>query len=86
MAYSILNTVSRTGTDNVNYIVNPNDKPCDTITDQEKQDFVTVPAIEDLFENLEELLKEIDDWDETKDDLSINPGSLDTLLLSNEYL
>ena len=81
-----VNTVSRTGTDNVNFIVNPNDKPCDTITEQEEQDFVTVPGIEDLFVNLEELLKEINDWDETKDDLPINPGSLDTLLLSNENL
>ena len=81
-----VNTVSRTGTVNVNFIVNPNDKPCDAIIDQEEQDFVTVPGIEDLFENLEELLKEIDDWDETKDDLPINPGSLDTLLLSNENL
>ena len=81
-----VNTVSRTGTDNVNFIVYPNDKPCHTITDQEEEDFVSVRGIEDLFENLEELLKEIDEWDETKDDLPINPGSLDTLLLSNENL
>ena len=81
-----VNTVSRTGTINVNFIVNPNDKPCDMITDQEEQDYVTVPGIEDLFENLEELLKEIDEWDETKDDLPINPGSLDTMLFSNENL
>ena len=81
-----VNSVSRTGTDNVNFIVNPNDEACDIITDQEKQDYVSVPGIEDLFENLEELLKEIDEWDETKDDLPINPGSLDTLLLSNENL
>ena len=74
-----VNSVSRTGTDNVNSIVNPNDKPCDTITDQEKQAFVTVPGIGDLFENLEELLKEINEWDETTDDLPINLGSLDTL-------
>ena len=79
-------TVLRTGTDNINFIVNPNDKPCNTITDQEEPDFLTVPGIEDLFEKLEELLKEIDDWDETKDDLPINPGSLDTLLFSNENL
>ena len=81
-----VNSVSRTGTINVNFIVNPNDKPCDMITDQEEEDYVTVPGIEDLFENLEELLKEIDEWDKTKDDLPINPGSLDTLLLSNENL
>ena len=55
------------------------------VIDQEKQDSETVPAIEELFQTLE-LLKEIDDWDETKDDLPINPGSLDTLLLSNENL
>ena len=81
-----VNTVSRSGTDDVNFIVNPNDEACDIITDQEKQDYVPVPGIEELFENLEELLKEIDEWDETKDDLPINPGSLDTLLLSNENL
>ena len=81
-----VNSVSRTGADNVNFIVNPNDEACDIITDQEKLDYVSVPGIEDLFENLEELLKEIDEWDETKDDLPINPGSLDTLLLSNENL
>ena len=54
--------------------------------DEEQEDSEIVPAIEVLFDNLEELLKEIDDWDETKDDLPINPGSLDTLLLSNEIL
>ena len=82
----MVNTVSRTATVNANFIVNPKDEPCDTIIDQEEQDFVTVPGIEDLFEKLEELLKEIDVWDETKDDLTINPVSLDTLLLSNENL
>ena len=54
--------------------------------DQERQDSETVPGIEELFDNLEEFLKEIDDWDETKDNLPINPGSFDTLLLSNENL
>ena len=33
-----VNFVSRTGSVNVNFIVNPNDKPCATITDQEEQD------------------------------------------------
>ncbi len=28
-------------------------------------------------------MKEIDDWDETKNDLPINPGSMDTLLVCN---
>ena len=46
----------------------------------------TVPGIEDLFESLDELLKKIDDWDRTNDDLPISSGSLDTLLLSNENL
>ena len=82
-----VNSVTRTCSGNVNFIVNPNDEPCDIVIDEEEQeDYETVPGIEDLFDNLEELLKEIDDWDETKDDLSINPGSLDTLLLSNENL
>ena len=44
------------------------------------------PDIEDLFENLDELLKDIDERDETKEDSSINLSSLDTLLVSNEDL
>ena len=78
-----VNSVARTGTNNVNFIVNPNDEPCDAVIDKEEHGSEIVAAI---VENLEELLKEIDDWDETKDDLPINPGSLDTLLLSNENL
>ena len=79
-----VNSVARTGTGNVNFIVNPNDEPSDVVIDEEEHGSETVPGIEDLFDNLEELLKEIDEWDETKDDLPINLGSLDTLLLSNE--
>ena len=78
-----VNSVARTGTNNVNFIVNPNYEPCDAVIDKEEHGSEIVAAI---VENLEELLKEIDDWDETKDDLPINPGSLDTLLLSNENL
>ena len=51
-----VNSVSRTGAVNVDFIVNTNDNPCDTNKDQEEQDFVTVPGTEDLFENLEGLL------------------------------
>ena len=80
------NSVSGTGSDNVNFFVNPNDEPSDAIIDIERQNSETVPGIEDLFENLDELMKELDEWDETKDDLPINPGSLDTLLLSSENL
>ena len=29
-------------------------------------------------------MKEIDEWDETKNDLPINPGSMDTLLVCND--
>ncbi len=29
-------------------------------------------------------MKEIDDWDETKNDLPVNPGSMDTLLVCND--
>ena len=78
-----VNSVARTGTNNVNFIVNPSDEPSDAVIDKEEHGSEIVAAI---VENLEELLKEIDDWDETKDDLPINPGSLDTLLLSNENL
>ena len=79
-------SVSRTGSGNVNFIVNPNDELCDIVINEEEQDSETVPGIEELFDKLEELLKEVDNWDETKDDLPINPGSLDTLLLFNENL
>ena len=82
----MVNTVSRTGSHNVDIIVNPNDNPSDIITDQEEKYYVTVPGIEDLSEKLGELLKEIDEWDEIKDNLPINRGSLDILLLSNENL
>ena len=32
-----VNSVSRTGSGNVNYIVNPNDEPCDIVIDEEEQ-------------------------------------------------
>ena len=38
----------------------------------------------DLIEYIDEFLKDLDDWDETKNDLPVNPGSLDTLLMSND--
>ena len=38
-----VNTVSRTGAVNVNFIANPNDEPCDTITDEGKHDYVSFP-------------------------------------------
>ena len=40
----------------------------------------------DLIENIEEFLKDLDDWDETKNDLPVNPGSLETLLMSNDNM
>ena len=60
-----------------NFIVNPNDEPSDLNTDQGS-------LVE--IDNLDDLVKELNDWDETKDDLPINPGSLDTLLVSNENI
>ena len=71
----------------VDFIVNPNVKPC--LPNSEQEDDMSKnpsnePDIEDLFENLDELLKDIDEWYETKEDLPINRGSLDTLLVSNE--
>ena len=59
-----VNSVARTGTNNVNFIVNPNGEPCDEVIDKEEHGSETIAAI---VENLEELLKEIDDWDETKE-------------------
>ena len=75
-------------TDNVDFIVNCNDKLCaDTIPDggdilkNETSDSTTWS---DFSEDINEFLKEIDEWDETKNELPINPGSLDTLLWSND--
>ena len=77
-------------TDAVDFIVNPNDKLCtDTIPDEGdilKNETSVDAAWSDLFENIDEFLKEIDEWDETKNDLPINPGSLDTLLWSNDNM
>ena len=67
----------------MDFIVNPNDKLCaDKIPDEGdilKNETSLDATWSDLFENIDEFLKEIDEWDETKDDLPINPGSLDTL-------
>ena len=51
----------------VDFIVNPKDK---------------VDIMEESLDEMDQLFKEIEAWDETKDELPINPGSLDTLLLS----
>ena len=70
--------------DSVNFIVNPNDKPGheegDIIKDKPSDD----NNWSDLIENIEEFLKDLDDWDETKNVLPVNPGSLDTLLMSDD--
>ena len=74
----------------MDFIVNPNDKLCaDTIPDEGdilKNETCADATWSDLFENIDEFLKEIDEWDETKNDLPINPGSLDTLLWSNDNM
>ena len=51
----------------MDFIVNPKDK---------------VDIMEESLDEMDKLFKEIEAWDETKDELPINPGSLDTLLLS----
>ena len=43
-----VNSVSRTGSGNVNFIDNPNDEPCDIVIDEEEEDSETVPGIEEL--------------------------------------
>ena len=63
------------GETKVDFIINPGDKP--VITDNEQ-------LVDPLFGTLEELLKEIDEWDETKNDLPINPDFMDTLLVFND--
>ena len=74
----------------MDFIVYPNDKLCtDTIPDEGdilKNETSVDATWSDLFENIDEFLKEIDEWDETKNDLPINPGSLDTLLWSNDNM
>ena len=77
-------------TDTVDFIVNPNDKLCaETIPvegDILKNETSVDATWSVLFENIDEFLKEIDEWDETKNDLPINLGSLDTLLWSNDNM
>ena len=72
--------------DNVDLIVNPNDKPGheegDIVKDKPSDD----NNWSDLIESIEEFLKDLDDWDETKNDLPVNLGSLDTLLMSNDNM
>ena len=74
----------------MDFIVNSNDKPCAvTIPDEGdilKNETSVDATWSDLSENIDEFLKEIDEWDETKNDLPINPGSLDTLLWSNDNM
>ena len=76
--------------DNVDFIVNPNDKLCtDKIPDEAdipKNETSVDVTWSDLFVNIDEFLKGIDEWDETKNDLLIYPESSDTLLWSNDYM
>ena len=72
----------------MDFIINPNYIFfADTIPDEGyilKNETSVDATWNDLFEYIDEFLKEIDEWDETKKDLPINPGSLDTLLSSND--
>ena len=74
----------------MDFIVNSNGKLCaDTIPDEGdilKNETSDDATWSDLFENIDEFLKEINEWDETKNDLPINPGPLDTLLWSNDNM
>ena len=71
----------------MDFIVNSNGKLCaETIPDEGdilKNETSVDATWSDLFENIDE---EIDEWDETKNDLPINPGSLDNLLWSNDNM
>ena len=71
----------------MDFIVNPIDKLCaEAIADEgnilKSKRFVDA-TWSDLFENIDEFLKEIDEC-ETKNDFPLNPGSLNTLLRSND--
>ena len=72
----------------MDFIVNPNDKLCaDTIHDEVdilKNETSVDATWSELFENIDKFLNEIGEWDEIKNDLPINPGSLDTILWSND--
>ena len=58
-----VNSVSRTGSGNVNFIVNPNDEPCDIVIDEEEQeDSDFVPGIEELFFQLIPMIRVILTW------------------------
>ena len=74
------------GSTDVNFIVNPTDKPGELNTEIKDDTTIGIsfdPESEHI-SVLTDMLKDIDDWDETKNDLPINPVSLDTLLISNE--
>ena len=77
-------------TDTVYFIVNRNDKLCVDTIPVERHSLKNETSVDarwsDLFANIDEFLKEIDEWDETKNDHSINPGSFDTLLWSSDNI
>ena len=100
------NEIGANGGEVVKFIVNPNDKPSESVPmdDAEINDDALV-ACDNMPDNIpnpsndnqqsrddndavlneiEELIKELDQWDETKNDLPINPGTLDTLLLPTD--
>ena len=74
------------GCTDVNFIINLNDKPVELNTEIEdnKTEVISFDPESEHISVLTDVLKDFDDWDETKNDLPINPGSLDTLLISNE--
>ena len=72
------NTVSEINS-HVDFIVNPNDKLFFPNSEQ-KEDMNKYPANEPDIKNLAELLKDIDEFEETKENLPINPGSLSWFL------
>ena len=74
----------------MDFIVNPNDKLFDDTIPDEVDILKNKTSVDatwsELFENIDKFLNEIGEWDETKNDLPINPGSLDTLLWSDNKL
>ena len=81
------------GEEVADFIVNPCDRPEDLIVDTGNNNIhhdgikVEQPnETETILNEIDDLLQELDQWDETKIDLPINPGALDTLLLPTENI
>lgn len=97
------NDIGTNGEEEIDFIVNPRDKPnsgidkpvpeynetSDVMINDKEPNGLTEKERSDetqMLNDLEELINELDKWDETKNDLPINPGTLDTLLMPTDNI